>query len=721
MNAPSLYRPICLLGMLCSVLLLPLKNASSQTLSRGFAVNRYEPSSAGEWSFWVDHPWYSSTRYFAAGITLNYAHNPLVFGSVASDGSFIQKTSVIEHQLLGHVDLAGSFLDRIQINASLPVTLLEQGTPAAGAEPAGSGAVGDPRLGFWVRLFGQPMHSAISLSLGTQLWIPLRALGATSGVSQSSSDEGVLRVLPKLALGGYAWRFLWSFTAGFQYRPAAQIGTGVELAGSSVGSELQFGAAIAYADMVRRFAVGPEAVLATQVLGTDATKPFTRDFTSLELLLGAHYNIAHLVNVGLSGGIALLNQPGTPDGRLLLRIAWAPMKKTPQPVLDGDHDGILDKSDACPDEAGIATSDPTTNGCPDRDRDGVIDRLDICLDIPKGERPDSKRLGCPSGDRDQDGVLDPDDVCPDEPKGNRPDPDPKRLGCPVGDRDKDGVLDPDDLCIDTPKGDHPDPAKLGCPAGDRDHDYVFDHEDACPDTPGAADPDPKKNGCPGQVTVTDGKLKIIEPVFFATNKDVILKRSFPVLEAVANSLKGSPNIRKVEVQGHTDNRGKPAYNRNLSARRAASVMRFLVEKGIAQDRLQSVGHGPDKPIADNKTAKGRELNRRVDFVIIDPPQNQDVQVKQPSELVAPSSEDQKDRSTSKPSKADKPDKKGKKDKKSRRGKKAQADDTDQIAPADGSEKLGDKAEARKKARAEKRAEKRAQKRAEKRAKKKGAQ
>ena len=111
------------LGAVCAVL-LSAQSASAQDLHRGFAVNRYEPTSAGEWSFWVDHPWYSQTRYFAAGITLNYGHNPLVFGAVGSDGSFTPRLSVIEHQFLGHVDVAGSFLDRVQINGSLPITFL---------------------------------------------------------------------------------------------------------------------------------------------------------------------------------------------------------------------------------------------------------------------------------------------------------------------------------------------------------------------------------------------------------------------------------------------------------------------------------------------------------------------------------------------------------------------------------------------------------------------
>ena len=111
---------------------------------QGFQVNRYEPTAAGEWSFWVDHPWYSSTRYFAGGITLNYAHNPLVFGTTSPGGSFMAQGSAIEHQLLGHVDLAGSFLDRVLVTVSLPVTLLETGTTQGRRESAVRGGHGGP-------------------------------------------------------------------------------------------------------------------------------------------------------------------------------------------------------------------------------------------------------------------------------------------------------------------------------------------------------------------------------------------------------------------------------------------------------------------------------------------------------------------------------------------------------------------------------------------------
>jgi outer membrane protein OmpA-like peptidoglycan-associated protein len=643
---------------------------TTPTMGEGFQINRYEPTAAGEWSFAVDHPWYSSIRYFAAGITLNYAHNPLILRSVNPDGSDGPVTSIIEHQLLGHVDLAGSFLDRVLLTASLPVIFLERGTAAAGITPQDGVAVGDPRLGAMIRLFGQPYRSAISMSLGASVWIPLRSI--TDSLPAQNGDRGV-RVLPRLVLGGLAKRFMWSTTFGFYYRPEATIGsTSFTEDGRRMGSEFQIGAALAYADFERRFAIGPEAVMSTIVLNG---KPFAADYTSLEVLLGFHYNIKHAVQIGAAAGTGILREPGTPDVRALFRLAYAPMKK---PVHDRDGDGVRDEVDLCPDTHKGANPDPDRLGCPllDRDRDGVFDRDDVCPDTHKGPNPDPERRGCPLGDRDGDQVFDRDDLCPDQHKG--PNPDPERRGCPQQDRDGDGVLDRDDLCPEQHKGPKPDPKRNGCPAQDRDGDEVFDYEDqcpeihkgpkpdtsrpgcplpdrdkdtvvdpedACPDKPGAPHPDPKKNGCPGLVVVQNGQLQILKPVFFATNKDVILKGSFPVLEAVGDALKAQTVIKKIRIEGHTDDRGKQEYNIDLSDRRAKSVMRFLIQYGVDPSRLEAKGYGPLRPVADNKTAKGRADNRRVEFHIVDPPEMAG-QAK-PDEVKAPVSPNQSDGSKGK--------------------------------------------------------------------------
>ncbi len=611
--------------------------------NRGFEINRYQPTSAGEWSFAVDHPWYSSMRYFAAGLTFNYAHNPLVLNVANQTGPNFSRSVVIEHQLIAHVDLAASFLDRIHISASLPVTLFEAGYPQLGINPSNGLALGDPRLGAKVRLFGQPYRGPISLSLSADVWIPINSFSDRQPFPAQSGESGV-RVLPKLIAGGLFSHILWSLTAGFYYRPSQAITGLAPRFGNSAGSELLVGAAIAYASLEHRFAIGPEAVYSATVLGEGALQPQTM---SLDLLLAAHYNIARILQVGVAGGYGVLQQSGSPDARALLRLAYAPMK--PEKPKDRDHDGVPDKTDLCPDEHQGSRPDPEQPGCPlrDRDNDDIADKIDQCPDEPAGAKPDPNKLGCPLRDKDGDGVLDADDQCVDEPAG--PKPDPKKPGCPLRDRDADGVVDVEDQCVEmpagpnpdplrpgcpdldsdsdgvfdgkdqcktVPAGNNPDPARPGCPIPDRDKDMIPDGVDACPDKPGAPSADPKKNGCPGLVEVKGSMIVILQQVFFATNKDVILPKSFPVLNAVADVLSQLPQIKRVAVEGHTDNKGKADYNRDLSGRRAKSVMTYLVGRGIAEARLESHGYGPDKPVADNKTEKGRALNRRVDFVIL---------------------------------------------------------------------------------------------------------
>lgn len=265
----------------------------------GFQLNRYEPTAPGESSFLIDHPWYSATRYFAGGLTLNYGHAPLVLGAQNPDGSFTRQSPIIEHQLLGHLDLAGSFLDRVTLSFSLPVTLYEAGTSQLGITPLSGVAAGDPRFGLMVRIFGQPDRSPISLSVGGQIWVPLRKFD--TGLPEQSSDSEV-RGLPKLVLAGLGKRVRWSFTFGAMIRPDAILGTPVIPDGASTGTSIQLGALIQYADPQRRFTAGPEALLNTVVAGGHAFAP---DYTSLEVLLGGHYNIANQVQVGVAGGLGV--------------------------------------------------------------------------------------------------------------------------------------------------------------------------------------------------------------------------------------------------------------------------------------------------------------------------------------------------------------------------------------------------------------------------------
>ncbi len=185
------------------------------------------------------------------------------------------------------------------------------------------------------------------------------------------------------------------------------------------------------------------------------------------------------------------------------------------------------------------------------------------------------------------------------------------LGPPDGDDDGDGVRNAKDLC---PKV--PGEARLdGCP--DRDADGIPDPEDACPDQPGP----PERKGCPPPedeplVELQSERISLRDAVHFDSRLDTIKPESFPVLDQVAALINQHGEIKRIRVEGHTDNIGSAEYNKDLSARRAASVVRYLVGKGVAASRLEAVGYGFDKPIASNETALGRARNRRSEFTIV---------------------------------------------------------------------------------------------------------
>ncbi|MGE0325111.1 MAG: OmpA family protein, partial [Polyangiaceae bacterium] len=154
----------------------------------------------------------------------------------------------------------------------------------------------------------------------------------------------------------------------------------------------------------------------------------------------------------------------------------------------------------------------------------------------------------------------------------------------------------------------------GCPDPDNDGDKVLDIKDQCPNTPGSETQEPL--GCPTKpalVVVTDCEVKIKQQIHFEFNKSKIRPESFPVLDAVVEVMEKNPKI-KLEVQGHTDNKGSKAYNKKLSGARAESVMKYLVSHGIDPDRLTSNGYGFDRPLVPNTSERNRALNRRVQFV-----------------------------------------------------------------------------------------------------------
>lgn len=266
---------------------------------------------------------------------------------------------------------------------------------------------------------------------------------------------------------------------------------------------------------------------------------------------------------------------------------------------DSDGDGVPDGRDKC---IHTPKGEPVTPfGCPyDVDFDGVYDYEDQCKD----EAGPRENKGCPWGDKDNDGIMDNVDKCPDVAGIAA------FHGCP--DTDGDGIKDSDDQCP-TVRGTL---AYKGCPPPfvDKDGDGISDYDDLCPSVPGVK----ANKGCP---EIKAEEKKVLDEAFknllFETNKDVIMESSYESLNKLASLLINKPKY-KIHVEGHTDNVGNDDANMDLSKRRAASVKRYLVNRGVQEYRISNDGFGETRPVDSNDTDTGRQNNRRVEMNIIYP-------------------------------------------------------------------------------------------------------
>jgi outer membrane protein OmpA-like peptidoglycan-associated protein len=120
-----------------------------------------------------------------------------------------------------------------------------------------------------------------------------------------------------------------------------------------------------------------------------------------------------------------------------------------------------------------------------------------------------------------------------------------------------------------------------------------------------------------KVLVTAKEITIKEQIQFALDSAVILPESFGVLTEIADTVIRHPEIKRLEVQGHTDNSGTAEHNQLLSEQRSEAVRAWLVQHGVESDRLVARGYGQDRPLVPNVTAGNRAQNRRVQFIILE--------------------------------------------------------------------------------------------------------
>jgi OOP family OmpA-OmpF porin len=577
------------LGTLCAAAL-----TQPAAAEEGFALGRFDPAPAGDRQLSVPSAAVNGDGVLHLGVLADYAYNPLALTHAKAQP---EVGAVVSDQLVLHVGGTYALWDRLALHLDVPFAVYQAGDdPVKGTETFASpndAVLGDVRVGLRLGLFGKP-GSMLQASVGGSLWLP------TGDQAQYTSD-GSLRGMPQLLLGGEGHRVLWSLAVGAEFRGARTYDdAGL---GSILRASAGFGVKMGEDQNVT---LGPELNLG---ISTEDTR---KKNTNAELLLGARYRFRRDFEVGGGFGPGLSGGYGTPDVRAVAMLGYSP---DPRPS-DRDHDGVIDIKDHCPEAAIQGEADPARPGCtkppppPDRDKDGLADGVDACPDTLGVAHAKPERNGCPS-DRDDDAIEDAKDACPDA--AGVASAELAKNGCPLpADSDTDGVPDVEDACPAL-RG---IPAAKGCPP-DSDGDGVRDDQDACPAEKGETNADPQKNGCPTSVRVTGTDIVILDQVLFETGRDKIKPESDGLVAQVAGVLKEHPEITRVEIQGHTDNKGPRVANVNLSQQRADAVKAALVAKGVEDARLVAKGYGPDKPIMANLTEEGRAKNRRVEFKILE--------------------------------------------------------------------------------------------------------
>jgi OmpA-OmpF porin, OOP family len=557
-RAESARGRVRVAALAAAALIAALTPPTSAAAASNLSVGRFEPSPAGDPFFGVASAEVTDDASVRTRLTFDYAHDPLVFHS--SNGQTL--APIIDAQLFATIGASIALWQRFSISLDVPVALVQSGpSPVLGSASATSpsGAhVGDVRLGGRVPLL-RNWRDVATFAVAAYVWMPLGSSDSKSGVYAS---DGQFRGRVDLLVGHEGERLVWSAALGPDLR-RSQTYLGVRQ-----GTMIHLGGGVGWRFLdSRSLLLGGE--LETGIL---AAQPSAYN-TNAEARLVARYQTSMGLEVGLGAGPGLTSGIGTPDYRVIGTLSYAAGHEPPvvavEPVTPAP--AVVEPTPAppvaCPGHASLTAA--TLEACPP-----------------------------------------PPVACAGQPEVTAP----TLAECPPPDRDGDGVPDAADACPDVKGVATSEPATNGCP-GDRDGDHVTDDVDACPDEPGKVSPDPRKNGCPTGAVVGD-QIVLLEQVKFALDSDRILPASDAILRLVLDAIRTLPEGTRLRVEGHTDTSGPADHNRDLSLRRARSVVQWMSAHGVAADRFDTAGFGPDRPIADNKQESGRSLNRRVEFHII---------------------------------------------------------------------------------------------------------
>lgn len=565
-----------------AVLLGGTSDAKAQ--QKTFHLDRLEMPGAPDDGIALFRPATQQRSIFFGQVGIGYSLRPLRTRAITTDPAVLARKStesaVVQDQLAVYGNAGFEILDRAIIGIAFPWYPFQsinnpdygtgnvQGPGQSRTTTIGTGVgAGDLRID----LRGTILRSEDRLSaFGAQLSL----FAPTGSTANLGGDGGTAALLGVTGEHTIKWITLVANT-GIHFRPRHAINDPVGGSGLGVSDEWRWavGAFIPIKD--GKYRIGATIFGQTGLTTKDpivGDTLFTKANTPIEWQLEGRMKFGPSDHwwAGFGGGTRLIvNAYGAPDMRLV--------------GLVGAYVPILESDAKSPERKADLRAKWRREHASDRDGDGIPDDIDACPDDKEDGLGNDPHDGCPlPPDRDGDGIPDQFDKCPDVPE------------------DKDGIDDGD-----------------GCPETDADNDGIPDTEDACPKVPGKKNSDPKKNGCPTLISAEGGVVRVLQQVHFKFGTAEIMQDSYPVLQEIADLLKANKGIKRMSIEGHTDNKGSAELNKTLSGQRAAAVVTWLTQHGIEANRLESHGFGMEKPIETNDTDDGRAKNRRVEFKILE--------------------------------------------------------------------------------------------------------
>jgi outer membrane protein OmpA-like peptidoglycan-associated protein len=525
--------------------------------------------------FEVESATVGEANAWAAGLAFTYAMDPLVStitncGGSCPDGVAVGDTaSLVKQQSVLTVGGAYALAGRFELGLAVPLMMQSGDETMLGAAADGN-TLGDIAA-----------HGKVQL-----LRVGRFALGAAAVVTAPTAKDGEYAGYSgpsgsiELLTSYRARRLLVSLNAGFLGRETEEFATAAQ------GSAVTFGGGLG-------FRLLPALWLAAEVFGDRVVVDGGQ--TSVQALGGLRVRL-DTFTIGLGGGAGLNKGIGVPKARGFLLLSYSPRMRPqeairppppPPDTRDTDGDGIRNVEDQCPNEAEDTDLFEDHDGCPDfdNDADGIADLADQCDDEAEDVDGFQDGDGCVDADNDGDGIADKSDVCPNELE------------------DKDAHADLD-----------------GCPDDDNDHDGVADAQDKCVNQAESINGNKDDDGCPdrgdGLVLLAADRIELLDSVRFTGTTAKLGKGSDNVLGQVAATLRANPDIVRISVRAHVHPRWTRERDQTLSDDRAKAVRDWLVQWGIAPDRIDVRGFGSDKPLV--KTAKKAEqINDRIEFIIME--------------------------------------------------------------------------------------------------------